>query len=82
MGCVIKAQRKGAGSIFRAHTHNRKGHRNLDYGQRNGYNKGVITDVVHDSRRGAPLCGVTFRHPFPYRDHKELFIAAKGMYTG
>ncbi|KAJ6855956.1 hypothetical protein NC651_040545 [Populus alba x Populus x berolinensis] len=41
MGRVIRAQRKGAaGSVFKAHTHRRKGparFRSLDIGEQNGY---------------------------------------------
>jgi len=85
MGRVIRAQRKGAGSVFTSHTHHRKGparFRSLDYGERNGYIRGIVTDVIHDPGRGAPLCKVTFRHAFRYRHQKELFVAAEGMYTG
>ncbi|KAJ0968364.1 hypothetical protein J5N97_025281 [Dioscorea zingiberensis] len=85
MGRVIRAQRKGAGSVFRSHTHHRKGparFRSLDFGERNGYLKGVVTEIIHDPGRGAPLARVTFRHPFRYKHQKELFIAAEGMYTG
>ena len=45
MGRVIRAQRKGAGSVFKAHTRNRKGKpalRPVDYAERHGYIKGVI----------------------------------------
>lgn len=45
MGRVIRAQRKGAGSIFRSHVKKRKGApklRPLDYAERSGYLKGVI----------------------------------------
>ncbi|KAJ6829023.1 60S ribosomal protein L2 [Iris pallida] len=85
MGRVIRAQRKGAGSVFKSHTHHRKGparFRSLDFGERNGYLKGVVTDIIHDPGRGAPLAKVTFRHPFRYKHQKELFVAAEGMYTG
>ncbi|XP_062213140.1 large ribosomal subunit protein uL2-like [Phragmites australis] len=86
MGRVIRAQRKGAaGSVFKSHTHHRKGparFRALDVGERSGYLKGVVTDIVHDPGRGAPLARVTFRHPFRYKHQKELFVAAEGMYTG
>ncbi|PIA58428.1 hypothetical protein AQUCO_00500391v1 [Aquilegia coerulea] len=67
MGRVIRAQRKGAGSVFKSHTHHRKGparFRSLDFGERNGYLKGVVTEIIHDPGRGAPLAKVTFRHPF------------------
>ncbi|KAE8655037.1 60S ribosomal protein L8 [Hibiscus syriacus] len=85
MGRVIRAQRKGPGSVFKAHTHHRKGPArfcSLDFGERNGYLKGVVTEVIHDPGRGAPLARVVFRHPFRYKKQKELFVAAEGMYTG
>lgn len=45
MGRVIRAQRKGAGSVFRSHTKKRKGApklRSLDFAERHGYLKGVV----------------------------------------
>lgn len=63
--CV--GQRKGAkGAVFTAHTHLRKGvpqFRALDYSEREGYIKGVVREIVHDSGRGAPLARVSFRNP-------------------
>merc|ERR1711976_188043 len=56
--------------------------RNLDYGEKHGYVKGVVREIVHDPGRGAPLARVQFRHPYKYKKVKELFIAAEGMYTG
>nr|TKS16504.1 hypothetical protein D5086_0000023310 [Populus alba] len=86
MGRVIRAQRKGAaGSVFKAHTHHRKGparFRSLDFGEQNGYLRGVVTDIVRDPGRGAPLARVTFRHPLRYKLQKELFVVAEGMYSG
>ncbi|XP_012841571.1 PREDICTED: 60S ribosomal protein L8-1-like [Erythranthe guttata] len=85
LGRVIRAQRKGAGSVFKSHTHHRKGparFRSLDFGERNGYLKGVITEIIHDPGRGAPLARITFRHPFRFQHQKELFVASEGMYTG
>uniref|UniRef100_A0A8C4QML5 Large ribosomal subunit protein uL2 n=1 Tax=Eptatretus burgeri TaxID=7764 RepID=A0A8C4QML5_EPTBU len=44
MGRVIRSQRKGRGSVFKAHTHHRKGAarlRALDYSERQGYIKGI-----------------------------------------
>eukprot|EP00899_Mesostigma_viride_P007456 jgi/Mesvir1/16711/Mv15102-RA.1 len=85
MGRVIRTQRKGRGSIFTAHTVHRKGparFRQLDYAERSGYIKGVVNEVIHDSGRGAPLVRVSFRHPYRYKQQKELFVAAEGMYTG
>ncbi|PPD93473.1 hypothetical protein GOBAR_DD09605 [Gossypium barbadense] len=54
----------------------------LDFGEQNEYLKGVVTDVIHDPGRGAPLARVMFCHPFRYKKQKELFVAAEGMYTG
>jgi len=62
MGRVIRGQRKGAGSIFKAHVTHRKGaaaHRTLDSAERNGYIKGVVEKILHDSARGAPLARVS-----------------------
>nr|CAD1839353.1 unnamed protein product [Ananas comosus var. bracteatus] len=85
MGRVIRAQRKGAGSVFRSHAHHRKGparFRSLDFAERNGYLRGVVSDIVHDPGRGAPLARVTFRHPVRHQRQHELFVCAEGMYTG
>ena len=63
MGRVIRSQRKGRGSVFVSHTRTRKGpaqHRTLDHAERNGYIKGVVTDIIHDPGRGAPLARVSF----------------------
>jgi large subunit ribosomal protein L8e len=85
MGRVIRSQRKGAGSVFRAHTKNRKGPakiRSLDFAERNGYIKGVVKAIIHDPGRGAPLAHVQFNNPYKYRKDHQLFIATEGMYTG
>jgi large subunit ribosomal protein L8e len=86
MGRVIRSQRKGRrGGVFGAHTHHRKGaakHRVLDFGERKGYLKGVVKEIVHDPGRGAPLAKVVFRHTYKFRKVTETFIAAEGMYTG
>ena len=42
-------------------------------GERNRYLKGVVTEIIHDPGRGAPLAKVTFRHPFRYKKQNELF---------
>ncbi|KAB2045077.1 hypothetical protein ES319_D01G136300v1, partial [Gossypium barbadense] len=84
IGRVIRAQHKGVGSVFKAHTYHRKGlarFRSLNFGERNGYLKSVVTDVIYDLGRDTPLARVVFRHPFRYRKQKELFVAAEGMYT-
>jgi len=85
MGRVIRSQRRGAGSVFRAHTKHRKGaakFRALDYSERHGYVKGVVKEIVHDPGRGAPLAKIKFRHPYRYRHVTETFIAPEGVYTG
>eukprot|EP01102_Stenamoeba_stenopodia_P003187 TRINITY_DN13124_c0_g1_i1.p2 TRINITY_DN13124_c0_g1~~TRINITY_DN13124_c0_g1_i1.p2 ORF type:complete len:256 (-),score=42.33 TRINITY_DN13124_c0_g1_i1:112-879(-) len=85
MGRVVRAQRKGAGSVFKSHVHGRQGaakHRSLDFAERHGFIKGVVQEILHDSGRGAPLARVVFRHPYKYRQTSELFVAAEGMYTG
>lgn len=54
MGRVIRAQRKGAGSVFVAHTKKRKGAaklRPLDYAERHGYIKGVVKVCRNSLRR-------------------------------
>jgi len=85
MGRVIRAQRKGAGTVFKSHTFHRKGAaklRSYDYSERNGYVKGVVKDIIHDPGRGAPLARVVFRHPYKYRSVSATFIAVEGIYTG
>ncbi|KAK2198113.1 bifunctional Ribosomal Proteins L2 [Babesia duncani] len=85
MGRVIRSQRKGRGSVFRAHTHGRKGParlRKLDYAENHGYIKGVVKDIVHDSGRGAPLAQIAFRNAYKFGTDTERVVAAEGMYTG
>ena len=85
MGRVIRGQRKGRGSIFKSHNTHRKGAaklRPLDGSERNGYVRGVVTDIIHDSGRGAPLAKVEFRNTTKYAKDKQLFIAAEGTYSG
>merc|ERR1712198_771431 len=85
MGRVIRAQRKGRGLVFKAHTHHRKGKpalRAIDYSERHGYLRGIIKQIIHDPGRGAPLAIVHFRDPYRYKIRKEIFLAAEGLYTG
>jgi len=85
MGRVIRAQRKGRGSVFVNRNKHRKGAaklRALDYSERNGYMKGVIREIVHDPGRGAPLAKVQFRSPYRYKKTTSTFIAVEGLYTG
>ena len=49
MGRVIRAQRKGAGSVFVANTKHRKGKpglRAVDYAERHGYIKVIVVIFV------------------------------------
>jgi large subunit ribosomal protein L8e len=85
VGRVIRVQRKGAGSIFTAHTKNRKGAaklRPLDYAERNGYIRGLVKEIIHDPGRGAPLARVVYRDPYRYGLKSHTVIATEGMYTG
>ncbi|EXJ79774.1 60S ribosomal protein L2 [Capronia epimyces CBS 606.96] len=85
MGRVIRNQRKGRGSIFTANTRLNKApakFRTLDYGERHGYLRGTVTDIIHDPGRGAPLALVKFRDPYAYKHRTETLIAVEGMYTG
>lgn len=85
MGRVIRNQRKGSSTIFKAITRLRKApakFRSLDYAERHGYTRGVVSEIIHDPGRGAPLARVTFRDPYKFKQHTETFIANEGMYTG
>lgn len=85
MGKEIRTQRKGRGSVFRSHTHFRKGSaafRVYDYAERHGFVRGLVTEIIHDPGRGAPLAKVTFRNALRYKLDKELYVSAEGMYTG
>ncbi|RKO87687.1 translation protein SH3-like domain-containing protein [Blyttiomyces helicus] len=85
MGRVIRAQRKGAGGIFKSHVKRRKGaakHRTLDFAERHGYIRGIVKEIIHDPGRGAPLAKVNFRDPYRYKTRTETFIATEGLFTG
>ena len=85
MGRVIRGQRKGAGSIFTAHTTHRQGaakFRSQDYAEKHGYIKGIVKEIIHDAGRGAPLARVQFRDPYRYKTQKMTFVATEGTYSG
>jgi len=85
MGRVIRGQRRGAGGIFKAHVHKRHGAaklRALDFAERNGYMKGTVKEIIHDSGRGAPLAKVQFRSQVRFERKTETMVAVEGMYTG
>jgi large subunit ribosomal protein L8e len=70
---------------FKAHTRLNKNPaklRPLDYAERNGYIRGIVKDIIHDSGRGAPLARVVFRDPYRYKLRTETFIATEGQHTG
>lgn len=85
MGKQIRTQRKGRGSVFRAHVRLHKGAtqlRKLDYSEGSGYVRGVVKDIIHDPGRGAPMARIVFRSPYHAKKDKELMVAAEGMYAG
>uniref|UniRef100_A0A6I8RT39 Large ribosomal subunit protein uL2 n=1 Tax=Xenopus tropicalis TaxID=8364 RepID=A0A6I8RT39_XENTR len=54
MGRVIRGQRKGAGSVFKAHVKHRKGAaklRAVDFAERHGYIKGIVKKVISSANR-------------------------------
>ena len=87
MGRVIRAQRKGRGSVFKSHNTHRKGAaklRILDAAERNGYIKGVISDIIHDPGRGAPLAKVSRtstsrEQPLGWRDRVLSSLCGCGL---
>lgn len=71
--------------MFRSHTHFRKGavaHHKLDFAEREGYVKGVVKDIIHDSGRGAPIAKIQFKDAYSFKKQNVLVTAAEGMYTG
>ena len=85
MGKVIRGQRKGKGSIFKSHSVGRKGvvaYKRADYAERNGYTKGVVTEILHDKGRGAPICRVQFRDAYRFKKVTTTLVAPEGLYSG
>jgi large subunit ribosomal protein L8e len=85
MGKVIRPQRKGKGSVFKAHTHLRKGpvgYKRADFAERQGYVKGVVRDIVHDSGRGAPVARIQFKDPYRFKRVNSLVAAPEGLHSG
>jgi large subunit ribosomal protein L8e len=48
----------------------------LDYAEHNGYIKGFVLEVMHNSREGNLLYKVRFHHSFHFKHQKERFITA------
>jgi len=85
MGKVIRGQRKGYGHNFVAHSCKRKGPsamRKHDITERYARIKGVVTEIVHDPGRGAPMAVIEFKCPIKYRKEKIRICIAEGVYTG
>lgn len=85
MGKVIRPCRKGKGSVFTAHTTGRRGAvsmKRTDYAERNGYAKGVVREIYHDSGRGAPVAKIQFKDAYRYKRINTLLPAAEGMFSG
>ena len=85
MGKVIRACRKGKGSVYRSHTTGRKGAvalKRQDFAERHGYVKGVVNEILHDKGRGAPLARIQFRDPYRFRKITTTVVAPEGMYAG
>lgn len=85
MGKVIRGCRRGKGSVFRSHTTGREGAANLkklEFGERHGYVKGVVREIIHDKGRGAPLARVQFRDAYRFQKNDALMVAPEGLFTG
>lgn len=85
MGKVIRPCRKGKGSVYRAHTTGRRGpvaFKRQDFAERNGYVKGVVKEIYHDSGRGAPVAHIQFKDVYKFRRVNTLICAPEGLHTG
>jgi large subunit ribosomal protein L8e len=85
MGKVVLSQRRGKGSVYRAHTCGRQGAvamKRYDYAERHGYVKGVVKEIVHDSGRGAPIAKVQFKDSYNFKRINTLLCAPEGLYSG
>eukprot|EP01002_Notosolenus_urceolatus_P007146 NODE_2903_length_1017_cov_643.847107_g2428_i0.p2 GENE.NODE_2903_length_1017_cov_643.847107_g2428_i0~~NODE_2903_length_1017_cov_643.847107_g2428_i0.p2 ORF type:complete len:260 (+),score=73.11 NODE_2903_length_1017_cov_643.847107_g2428_i0:116-895(+) len=85
MGKVPLTRRKGGGGVFAASVHKRAGGTKLraqDYSERNGYIRGLVKEIFHESGRGAPMMRVQFRHPFKYKRVTEQMVCPEGVHQG
>merc|ERR1739838_299904 len=85
MGRVIRTQRHGRGSIFKARTHRRIAPsqlRPLDFVEKVYRIKGTVEDIVHEPGRGAPVAIIKYRDPARYQIQRQVVVAAEGMHTG
>ena len=68
-----------------SNTKHRKGAcglRVIDYGERNGYVRGVVKDIIHDPGRGAPIAKVQFSDRYRFKKQNCQWTATEGTYTG
>ena len=82
MGHIVRAQRKGNGNVFKAHTHHRKGaakFRPMDAAERTAQITGLIKDIIHDPGRGAPLAQLVFKKSENSGLERSLIIAPEGV---
>ena len=85
MGHIVRAQRKGNGNVFRAHTHHRKGAAKylvLDNAERSSVVSGQIKSIYHDPGRGAPLCEVIYKRSNGNGYETARIIAPEGVHSG
>ena len=85
MGHIVRAQRKGNGNVFKAHTHHRKGaakFRPMDAAERTSHISGIVKAIVHDPGRGAPLAQLVFKKSENGGLERSLVIAPEGIHTG
>lgn len=85
MGKVVRSQRFGKGSVYKAHTCGRQGAvgmKRADFAERHGYVKGVVKEIVHDSGRGAPVAKIQFKDCYNFKRVNTLLCAPEGMYSG
>ena len=85
MGKVIRGCRRGKGSVFRSHTCGRKGaaaYKRQDYAERHGYSKGIVTEILHDKGRGAPLARIQFKDAYRFKRVNTTVVAPEGLYSG
>jgi large subunit ribosomal protein L8e len=53
-----------------------------DYAERNGYAKGIVKDILHDSGRGAPIAKVQFKNPYRFKKVNTVVCAPEGLFVG
>lgn len=85
MGKVVRSQRFGHGTVFRARSKGRKGPvsmKKYDFAERSGYVKGVVKEILHDPGRGAPVAKVQFKDAYRYKRVTTTVCAPEGMYSG